>query len=129
MTERPGTFPADLLKRIDEAEEVRIETNDPARGEGATRRTIIWIVVDKDDVFIRSVRGDRGAWYKRLLADPRATLHVDREAVPVRGVPATDADSIERTSRALQRKYAEDPALSAMLRPQTFHTAFRLEPA
>jgi hypothetical protein len=130
LTDRPGTFPPELLERIDAAEEVRIETSAPSKGDGATRRTIIWIVVDEGDVFIRSVRGERGAWYRQLLKDGRGMLHVDGEAVNVRATPASDPDSIERTSRALERKYKRfRGSLAAMLQPHTLSTTLRLEPA
>lgn len=119
-------FAPELLERLGQAEEVRIETR---RREGAARRTVIWVVVDDGEVFVRSVRGDRGRWCRELLADPVGALHVDGERIPVRAVAADDPASIERVSRALERKYAGDQALALMLRPHTLPTTLRLEPA
>ncbi len=120
-------FDTQTLAQIDAAYEVRIETQ---RLDGSTKRTVIWIMVDGEDVFVRSVRGDRGHWFQAATEEDRPlTLIVDKQRIPVRAVLATDSDSIERTGRALERKYARDPALSSMLRPMTFATTLRLEPA
>jgi hypothetical protein len=120
-----ATFPSDILAALAEREEVEIETGG--------RRTIIWIVVDASDVYVRSVRGERGRWYLALLADPTATIHFrGRPKLPplaVRGVPAADPDSVAACSRALEHKYARDASsLKAMLVPKALPTTVRLEP-
>jgi hypothetical protein len=117
-------IPSDVLAAIAEREEVEIETVD--------RRTIIWIVVDGEDVFVRSVRGEKGRWYQELLADPKATIHFRGKPklapVAVRGVHAPDPESIAACTRALKAKYGRDPAIKSMLRPDTLPTTVRLEP-
>ncbi|HEY6058238.1 MAG TPA: DUF2255 family protein, partial [Candidatus Limnocylindrales bacterium] len=56
--------PADL-RALERTEEVRIET----RGaDGTVHRTIIWVVVHGGDVFVRSVRGPSGRWYREACA-------------------------------------------------------------
>jgi len=119
-----ATFPPDVRAAIAEREEVEIETGG--------RRTIIWIVVDGEVVFARSVRGERGRWYQEVLADPKATLHFRGRPklapVAVRGVHAPDPESVAACTRALERKYARDPALNSMLRPDTLPTTVRLDP-
>ncbi|MEX2010856.1 MAG: DUF2255 family protein [Chloroflexota bacterium] len=116
-------FPPDVLAAIAEREEVEIETGG--------RRTIIWIVAHGPHVFVRSVRGERGRWYRDLLADPNATLHFRGKPklppVKVRGVHAPDPESIAASTRALKAKYARDPALKSMLQPETLPTTVRLE--
>ena len=117
-------FPPDVIAAIAQREEVEIETGG--------RRTIIWIAVDGQDVFVRSVRGEKGRWYQSILADPRATLHFRGRpklaAVGVRGVHAPDPESVAACTRGLQAKYARDPALKSMLQPNTLPTTVRLEP-
>ncbi|HLA16081.1 MAG TPA: DUF2255 family protein [Candidatus Limnocylindrales bacterium] len=113
----------DLLERI---EEVRIETSRP---DGRRPRTIIWVMTDGDDVFVRSVRGERGRWYRAALVDPQVTIHADDRSIAARAIPATDGDSIARCSAALERKYAADSSLASMLEPKTLGTTLRLEPA
>ncbi len=120
------SFNADLLRRLDAAEEVEIETR---REAGASTRTIIWIVVDGGRVYVRSVRGPGGKWYQRLRRDPEGALHVAGTRTPVRAVPVSDASEIERVGEALRRKYARyEGPLAAMLRPETLPTTLRLEP-
>jgi hypothetical protein len=86
-------------------------------------------VVDGDDVFIRSVRGPRGRWYRELKASGEGALIVGRERIPVRAVQADDHESIERASRALREKYRPGGSLQSMLRPETLPTTLRIEPA
>jgi hypothetical protein len=111
---------------IDEAREVDIETR---RGEGApVHRTTIWAVVDGGDVYVRSLRGPNGRWFRELMAEPEAVLHVEDEAFPVRAARATDPESIERTSKALRDKYSDSRSLDSMLADDTLATTVRLEP-
>jgi hypothetical protein len=111
---------------IDSAREVGIETR---RGEGApVHRTTIWAVVDGGDVYVRSLKGSSGRWYRELMSDPAAVLHVEDDAFPVQAVRATDPDSIERASDALRRKYGDSRSLDSMLEADILDTTVRLEP-
>lgn len=123
-------FPPDLLAAIAEREEVELETT---RRSGATRKTIIWIVAHGPDVFVRSVRGPEGRWYKELLADPEATLHFRGKpklpSIAVRGVHTPDPESVAVCSQALKVKYRRHGgSLEAMLVPEALPTTVRLEP-
>ncbi len=119
-------FSPDLLGLLERTEEVEIETSTSG---GGTHRTIIWIVVDGHVPFIRSVRGPAGRWYREALAQPAVTIHAAGQAMAARAVRAVDPDSIARCSAALRRKYASDPSLDLMLRPEVLSTTLRLEPA
>jgi hypothetical protein len=121
------SFDTDTIARIDDALEVVIETS---RLDGRRRRTIIWAVVDGEDVFVRSVNGERGYWFQAATEpDADIALVVDGHRLPVSATLATDADSIERTSRQLERKYAGDPDLASMLEPSVLPATLLLEPA
>jgi hypothetical protein len=111
---------------IDTAHEVDIETS--AGDDSPVHRTTIWAVVEGGDVFVRSLRGTRGRWYRELMATGDGVVHVDGESYPVRAVQAADADSIERTSEGLRRKYGESRSLDSMLADDTLETTVRLEP-
>jgi hypothetical protein len=120
------TFDRETLDLLDRAMEVDIET---LRLDGMPRRTTIWIVVDGDDGFIRSWKGDRAYWYQSAREMPdQLWLHVGRRTIPVRVVSATDDSSVDRCSRALQAKYVGDPATRAMVAPAVLGTTLRLEP-
>jgi hypothetical protein len=117
--------PHDLVV-LDDEPEVAIETRDAP--DGPVRRTIIWVVVDDDDIFVRSVRGHLGRWYRALTAFPEGTVIVAGQSIPVRAEPASDPASIEACSRGLRRKYGHDPSLDSMLRPHVLPTTMRLVP-
>ena len=122
------TFPANVLDAWDKIQEIRIETS---RGEGApVHRTIIWIVVDGDAAFVRSVRGPTGRWYRELVANPRGAVHAGAMRTPVRAEPATDGESVARVSAALERKYKErwPGPTASMLLENTLETTLRLLP-
>jgi hypothetical protein len=96
--------------------------------ETASGRVTIWPVVEEGQVYVRSWLGEKGRWYREILVDPDAVLHVGREAVPVRAVPAADPESVERASKALRRKYHRSQSLRSMLREEILGTTLRLEP-
>jgi hypothetical protein len=114
---------AEQLQEIGEAREVVIETR---RGDRAIG-TVIWVVVEDDDVYVRSVRGESGRWYRRALVDPGVALRVGDARLDFTAVPANDPDSIESVSEALRRKY-RGRSLENMLRAETLGTTLRLEP-
>lgn len=119
------SFSPDELQLIDKTGQVHIETR---RGD-RSHRTVIWVVVDDGEVFVRSVRGRLGKWYQRTLADPDVTLHVAGRGIPAKAVVVEDEDSIRRTSNALRRKYTPGGSLDSMLRPEVLDTTLRLDPA
>jgi hypothetical protein len=72
-------FEADVLERLDEADEVRIETYNCDQ-EDALRKTSIWIVVDDCDVFVRSVHGVTGG---ASVADEDADVRAVVRSIPI----------------------------------------------
>ena len=125
----PATFDPDTLQTLDRTYEIDIETS---RGEGApVHRVTIWIVVDGDNVYVRSVRGPAGRWYRELSANPKGAIHVGGRRIPIEAEPATDAESISRVSDALRRKYEQrwPGPLAGMLREQVLPTTMRVKPA
>ena len=103
-------FDTSQLARIDRALEVEIETW--AATGAPSHRVIIWVVTADDEVYVRSVNGPRGRWYRELMATNEAVLHVMGERIAVHAESAATAEAIERCSRALERKYATDPVIA-----------------
>jgi len=114
---------ADQLEMLATTQLVIVETK---RGERVIRTTI-WVAVNSDDVYIRSVRGEAGRWYQRAIADPDVTLEVGDERLRFSAEPATDPESIEAASAGLRKKY-RGRSLENMLLPETLDTTLRLEP-
>ena len=86
------------------------------------------MVVADDEVFVRSVRGGKGRWYRDLAAGGSASLEFADRRLEVRAFPASDADSVVRASREYLRKYQPSPYAEAMVRAGVLPTTLRLEP-
>jgi hypothetical protein len=122
----PAQFGADVRKDLEREQEIDIETRSPA---GKARRTTIWVVVDADEVYVRSVDGPEGHWHRRILANPEAAVHVGSRSVPVRAIPVGDPDTVKRVSDGYLRKYASSEYAPTMVRDEILGTTLRLEPA
>lgn len=119
-------FDDDTLALLDREREVRIETTRP---DGSQLRTVVWVVVDEDEAFVRSWRGDRAHWFQAALDRPaELALIVDGRRIEARAVPAVDDRSIARCSSAYERKYAGAAETPSMVREQILGTTLRLEP-
>lgn len=115
---------ADLVL-LGETDEIRIETTNP---DGGTHRTIIWVMVEAGDVFVRSVNGSGARWYREAVSDPAVVIHVDGRALPATATASGDPDSVRRTGEVLARKYDSRDGLEPMLKPEIFDTTLRLTP-
>lgn len=119
-------FDGTTLSRLAASEEVTLET---ARPDGSLRRTIIWLVVDGGEVFVRSVRGERGHWYQAAIDRPTyVQLLVDDRRMAVVVSPADGESEVARCSSGLALKYAGDPSLPSMLTSRVLSSTLRLEP-
>lgn len=88
----------------------------------------IWVVVCGTDVFVRSVRGTKGRWYRDLATGGPATLEFDGEQVAVQAAPTTDGPSIEGASQAFLSRYRSSPYATSIVRPEVLETTLRLDP-
>ena len=121
------TFTADDVRLLRDASLVEIETS---RGSDApVHRTVIWIVADEAGrAFVRSVRGERGRWYRELVANPNGAVLAGNRRVAVTAAAADEA-GIEAASRLLSEKYRTSRAsLASMLRAEVLDTTLELEP-
>jgi hypothetical protein len=114
----------DQLALLDRKQEVKVET---VSADGSAK-TIIWIVVIGDVVYVRSVRGASGRWYQRALANPQVAIHADGERIEFRAVHVDDPDVIEAVSGALRDKYPAGGSLDRMTDAGVLDTTLRLEP-
>lgn len=122
------SFDQETLKAWDQTAEVQIETS---RGAGApVHRTVIWIVVDGDQAYVRSVRGPAGRWYREMRANPHGAVHVGDRRVAIEAQPAADEATITRVSELISHKYQQRwPGPTAgMLRGEVLPTTLRLVP-
>jgi hypothetical protein len=118
-----AAFSPAQLHELDVALEIKIDTY---RDE-MIRATVIWVVVDNGQVFVRSVRGARGVWYREALERPVVTLDDSGRRFEANAVPVHDEDSIHRVNEALKRKYAGQEGLDSMLTPEAIDATVRLD--
>ena len=116
-------FDADTLGELRDLKEIAIRTEKHPKSA-----VVIWVVVVGDEVFVRSVRGGRGRWYRDLAAGGSATLEFAGRRLAVQALPANDTASIERASREYLRKYQPSPYAQSIVRAEVLQTTFRLEP-
>lgn len=124
-----GSFDTETLNLLDGTDEVYIETRSDA--DSPEHRTIVWAVVVDGEVFVRSVRGNKGRWYREISSNPEGALHAGEDRIPVHAVPATDGPTVDAVSNTYQAKYedAYPGPTAAMVRPEALPTTLKLSPA
>jgi len=116
-------FDSDTLRTLRDVLEPMIRTDKHPKVT-----VVIWVVVDGDDVFVRSWLGTRGRWYQDLAAGGLAKLEFAGGGLPVRAIPAGDDASVDRANREILRKYRRSSHAREMVRSEILPTTLRLEP-
>jgi hypothetical protein len=116
-------FDADTLRDLRDVREVAIRT-----GTHPNSAVVIWVVVADNEVFVRSVRGAGGRWYRDLTAGGPATLEFAGRRLAVQAIPESDPSAVDRASREYLRKYQPSPYAQAMVTSEVLPTTLRLEP-
>ncbi|HYZ41757.1 MAG TPA: DUF2255 family protein [Stellaceae bacterium] len=116
-------FDADTLRELRDVREVAIRTE-----KHSNTAVVIWVVVADDEVFVRSVRGGKGRWYRDLAAGGSATLEFADRRLAVRAIPANHPETIARASREYLRKYQPSPYAQSIVRSEVLPTTLQLEP-
>ena len=94
------------LRQLAEVEEISIGF---ARPDGSTGSTPVWMVQAGEGIFVRSIRGRRGGWYRRLRANPDGEVGDGPHIHPVRVRPVEDAATVAAVTRAYEAKYGDSP--------------------
>lgn len=124
----PKQFDTNVLNQLANTEEIEIETRSVTIA-GRVHRTIIWVMVDSNEAYIRSVRGRNGRWYQEITTNPDGAIHLNGQRLAVHAVPVTDEAIIARVSNAALRKYHDSPYANNIVRKETLPTTLLLEPA
>lgn len=114
----------DDISVLAESREVSIVTEDD---DGRLRRTVIWVAASDGELFVRSVRGDSGHWYRRARAKPMVALESDDVSRRFEAVHAPDDESVNAASEGFRAKYS-GRSLDSMLAAEVLHTTLRLRP-
>ena len=116
-----STWSSEDLDRIGAADELQIA---PRRPDGSAERyTPIWVVRVGDDLYVRSWRGKRGAWYRNALSTHFGRIRaggVERDVTLTDSGDAKDTphEDIDRQYRTKYGRY--DPTY---VEPMTAGTA------
>jgi hypothetical protein len=95
MTDQPVYWTSEELERIGSADELEIA---PLRRDGTLREPVtIWVVRAGDDLYVRSYRGRRGAWFR---------------AAQVRNEGRIQAGGVEKDVTFVEE---DDPAINAQI--------------
>jgi len=120
------SFDRGHLELLEGTREIRIETRQP---DGPVHSAIIWVVVDGEDVFVRSWLGERARWYREAVANPVVTIVAGDRRLPAHPVQATDPDSVRRCSDGFLTKYRKSKSAQSMVAEDILDTTLRLEPS
>ena len=118
---------ADELNKIGMAEEVRVASR---RRDGTMRDPVtVWVVRQGDDLYVRSVKGSTGAWFRGTQQQREG--HIQAGTVG-RDVSFADADrsisdEIDRAYRTKYRRYSAN-IVNSVLTPQARSATLQLVP-
>ena len=119
-------FEDSLLRELDREREVQVRAR---RRDGSTVDVPIWVVTVGHEAYVRSVRAERGAWYRRARAEGRLTLVVGGRAVPVVVQPGEGEDLNRQVSDAFMAKYGRSTGVRTMVTAPVTATTLRLAPS
>src|SRR6266581_4293990 len=115
------------LSTIGGAEEVEVAAL--SRGGSVRNRVTIWVVRHGEDLFVRSVRGRDGAWFRAVHGSKNGRIWaggLERDIKFEEAGPSVD-DEIDAAYRSKYRRYA-GRILNSVLTPEARSTTLRLVP-
>src|SRR5258707_14331468 len=101
-------FDRDTLRHLHDTQEIAIRT-----GKHPDKPVTTWVAVAGDEVFVRSVRGPKGRWYKDLATGGPAELEFAGRRLPVQAIPAHDPAAVRQARREYPREYQSSPHAQA----------------
>jgi hypothetical protein len=118
---------SDELTRIGSAEELQIAS---LRHDGTSRKPVtIWVVRTGDSLYVRSVKGPTGAWFRGAQERHEGQIRaggVDKDVTFVDADHDID-DEVDAAYRAKYRRYAGS-ILNSVLTPQARSTTITMVP-
>ncbi|GAA1162008.1 hypothetical protein GCM10009630_70380 [Kribbella jejuensis] len=118
------TWTPDELRTLDRIDEIRVAGR---RQDGSLRTlTIVWHVVVDGRLYVRSVRGAEGGWYKGVVRHHEGAISWDGETRDVTFVPDDTAD--DEIDAAYFTKYGNGSSTRAITNATAKPTTLRVEP-
>jgi len=117
----------DELPKVARAEELEITS---LRPDGTLRKLVtIWVVREGDSLYVRSVKGPTGAWFRGTQERHEGRIRaggVEKDVTFVNADHDID-DAVDAAYRAKYRRYAGS-ILNSVLTPQARSTTIKLVP-
>ena len=116
------------LSKIETAEELNIAS---MQRDGTLRKPVtIWVVRLGDQIYVRSVGGPNGRWFRGTQTRHRGHIRAGRVAKDVSFVSVDAADVAEEIDAAYRAKYRRYPAgiVNSVLTPQARAATLELVP-
>jgi len=116
----------DELAKIGGAEEVQVA---PLRRDGTQKPVTVWVVRSGDDLYVRSVRGRSGHWFRGTQERHEGRIQAEAVKKDVTFVDVgRDLDvEVDAAYRAKYRRYAGS-ILNSVLTPEARSTTIKLVP-
>lgn len=118
----------DELARIGEADELELA---PQRRDGSMRGPVtMWVVRDGDDLYVRSMHGRSGSWFRAAQASRRGHIRsggVDRDTAFVVDVDPKVNDRIDAGYRDKYGRYGSK-IVGGVVNPEARQATIRLVP-
>lgn len=92
-------FPAPVLEALDRAKILGVRSGTEHRHTG------VWVVVVEGRVFVRSWSDKPGGWYRAFRGEPRGSLQVGKQEMPIRARHTRSERLREAVTRAYALKY------------------------
>jgi len=116
------------LSKIETAEELKIAS---MGRDGTLRKPVtIWVVRHGDQIYVRSVGGPNGGWFRGTQTRHRGHIRAGGVAKDVSFVSVDPADVGEEIDAAYRAKYRRYPAgiINSVLTPQARAATLQLVP-
>jgi hypothetical protein len=123
-----ATWTSDELNRIGTADELQIAAY---RSTGALRKAVtIWVVRLGDDLYVRSVKGHNGAWFRGVLESHAGRIQADGIDKDVSFVEETAPGLNDQIDAAYHKKYRRYPSsIDHIVSPEARTATIKLVPA
>jgi hypothetical protein len=119
---------SDELNKIGTAEELKIAA---LRPNGTLRSlVIIWVVRLGDDLYVRSVKGHKGAWFRGVLARHEGQIQaggIDRDVTFVEETAPDLNAQIDAVYRTKYRRYGPN-IVNSIVSPEARSATIKLVP-
>ena len=123
-----GTWTKDELQNIAAAEELELASR---RRDGTLSNAVtIWVVRAGDDLYVRSWKGDGGAWFRATQARHEGHIDAGGVAKDVRFVAEAAVDINDQVDTAYRTKYRRHGGryVDPMVAPTARATTIKLVP-